>query len=140
MPRSTIFDSYQEAYFKAASLVFFREYNPTLSAGTFVYTSNPAVGNQGATIGEKDVSKYSHRELYYQPRALVSGSITLSIQGRPLGFGTHTQLKRFSLTAVQATWPSATKIDYKGVDYIRVGVRAASPAALDSITVLGLFK
>ena len=137
MPRSTIFDIYQDLYHKAASFLAFREFQPVRGAASFVYTSSGS-GAIGATAGEFNVSKYSNKELHYQARVMNSGSLAFSIEGRAGFFGTHSQIATIVITAAQSR-PSIFVITEK-VDFLRVGVRAASPAANDLVTAYFLGK
>ena len=138
-PRATLFDAYQQAFYQASTYTWFREFNPVRRANTFVYTSAGS-GGIGATVGEVNVSKFAYREIHYQVRVLNSASMAFQIEGRAGFFGTHTQLKRFTVIAAQASWPSATIIPNKGIDFLRVGVRSASPSLSDLVSVYGMFK
>jgi len=137
MPRSTIFDVYQNAYYKAATQFLFREFNPVRLASSFVYNS---VGSGGlaATNGLIDVSRYRSKEIYYQPRILNSGSVAFSIEGKAAFMSTWTQLDVFTKTSEQATWYTGYMVTEE-IDHLRVGVRAASPGASDIVNIyLGL--
>lgn len=136
---TTAINAYKAAYWHGATRLFFREFNPVRKAGTFVYDIVPASGGTGATAGQFAVGGFAHKELHYQPRTLVSGSITVQVEGRAAFMATWTKLKRFSLTAAAATYPAATLIQER-VDFLRVGVRAASPAAADLFTCYGIFR
>ena len=131
-------NAYKSAYHFGATRLFFREFNPVRAAATFVYT-NAGSGAVGATSGQVKVAGFAHKEFHYQPRALVSGSITVQVEGRASFMGTWTKLKRFSLTAADTAYLAATRI-YERPDWMRIGIRAASPAATDRFTCYGIFR
>ena len=138
MGRSTVFDVYQDAYYKAATKTFFSGFNPVRNKASFVYTGVGS-GGIGATSGQVNVSNKSSKEVYYKVGTLASASLALSIEGRHSLNNTWMQATRIVLTAVQATYYKGYLYPYKP-DFFRVGVRAASPAAVDAISVYGAFK
>ena len=137
MGLSTLFDSFKDNYYAAASHVYFREFQPVRAKGTYVYTGSGS-GAVGATAGEINVMKYANKEIHYQVRVLNSGSVTFSIEGRAGFFATHSQIATAIVTAAQSK-PSIFAITQK-VDFVRLGVRAASPLASDLITAYLLMK
>jgi hypothetical protein len=138
MARSTVFDAYQDAYYKAATQMLFRNFQVVRPAASFVY-NDVGSGGIGATSGEKEVSKYSNKELHYGVPILNSGTLTLSIEGRSEFYGTFTQLDQFTVTAAMATWMNVSMISEQ-IDKFRVGVKASSPAASDIFNAYLLLK
>lgn len=133
-----ILNAYKAAYDLAATQTFFNRFQVKRAAASFAYTGAGS-GAIGATSGQLKVGGYSHKELHYQLAVRNSGSVTLQVEGRANHSATFTKLKRFSLTAANATWFLATVIPER-VDWLRVGVRAASPAASDIVSAYGLFR
>lgn len=131
-------DAYKLAYHRAATHTFFNGFQPVRGAASFVYD---AVGSGaiGATAGEIEVSMYSAKEIYYQARVVNSGSLVLSIEGRAAHIATQTQLKTVTITAAAATYFSVATVPYN-VDRMRLGVRAASPAASDIFSAYIMLK
>jgi len=131
-----VLNAYKNAYHFGSTHVFFREYNPTLLAASLAYNSS---GGQGATAGQFKVAPYGRREIHYQVRALVSASLAMSIQGRQDFMGTWTEIATIVTTAAQSNRMAVFSVT-EIVDWMRVGVRAASPTGTDRVTIYGGFK
>lgn len=138
MSTSTLRQAYKDAYFSAATHIFLNEFQPVRSAGSFVY-DGVGSGAIGATAGEWDVARFAVKEIHYQPRIMNSGSIAFSIEGRQLHTATFTQIDQFSIDTARGTWFTVYTVT-EVMDRLRVGVRAASPAASDIVNVFGAFK
>ena len=130
-------DAYKAAYWRGATRLFFREFNPVRGAASFVYTGAGS-GAIGATSGQFEVGRYGRKDLHYQVRALVSSSVAISIEGRHHWMGTWSQIATIVQTAAMTKF-SIFALN-EAVDWVRVGVRAASPAAADNVTIYGGFR
>ena len=134
---TAIIDAYKAAYWHGATRLFFREFNPVRAAASYVYTGAGS-GAIGATSGQYAVGKYGRKDLHYQVRALVSSSVAISIEGRHAWMGTWSQIATVVQTAAMTKF-SIFALN-EAVDFIRVGVRAASPAGADAVTIYGGFR
>tara|TARA_Y100000310_G_scaffold345738_1_gene469061 strand:- start:4885 stop:5301 length:417 start_codon:yes stop_codon:yes gene_type:complete len=136
---SSIISRYQSIYNKAATVLLFNEFQPVRGAASFVYDDDSASGGISSTSGQIDVAKYGVKEIHYQPRVVNSGSLALSIEGRASFMGTWTQIRQLTLTAAQPTFFSVATVKER-LDFLRLGVRAASPAASDLFNAYLMLK
>ncbi len=138
MSTSALRQAYKDAYFSAATHTFLTEFQPVRGAASFVY-DGVGSGGIGATAGELKVAGYSVKEIHYQPRILNSGTLALSIEGRQQHIGTYTQIDQFTLDTAQPTYFSVYVVS-ELMDFMRVGVRAASPSASDIMNMYGVLR